>query len=103
VGFGNLRGIEDENSPAGRHFEATFLSELEKGMYPTALPESANVVRDDLYEKEQNQLERIDNRIDRLLKRLCTLKATKHMLVSPLLNNHVPQQKKLPTDATAQH
>jgi hypothetical protein len=81
------------------------LSEFENGIYPTALTESANVVRDDLYEKEQNQLERIDNRIDRLLKRLYTLKGMKPALVSPLLNNHVPQQKMLPTDksATAQH
>ena len=86
------------------HFGA-MLSEFENGIYPTALTESANVVRDDLYEKEQNQLERIDNRIDRLLKRLYTLKGMKPMLVSPLLNTHVPQQKKLPMDksAPAQH
>lgn len=81
------------------------LSQLASGFYHTALLESANVVQDELYEKEQSLLERIDNRIDRLLKRLYTLKGMKPVLVSPLLANHVPEQTKLPIDQStaAQH
>jgi len=72
---------------------------------PAALMDAANVLRDDLFEKELALLQRIDKMIESTLKRLYTLKAMKQALISPLLANHVPQQKMLPVDksAAAQH